>query len=531
MNTYPMYTQQRGAALVISLVMLATATMVGVAGMMGAVTEERIAANQRQITSAFMSAETGVSSGYAQLIDPDTDFQWPDAADWAADNWKPRGDAHAGNPMAGSALQDCILVYGAENVVGSPDRIECRPRLKDENNPQAGFIIKVKNSEINARGNTDGNRWYIEHLRFVHAVYEAGEYVYKVPRLDANGDEVKDGDENLVYDTVNHATPGAVQIATMRVKGVVDNAERTIEIQMMQPVASAGYDEDDPFGWGVSGDPPAAVSCLGGACSLHAGAAAGVKVDGRDHPYPIDCAGSSCWLSHKTPMISPKPSVFLSHFSGSSVTRQGGGPNPPYCGANSSTPEDSFCGEDKNSASVWQPSNYPNDAETGESTAPTRAQYFSSEFLDRLEPHRGNSEFGAWITNAEGVKEYQPKVTFYDPDATNNPTGNDNNAGILVVDGTNYNRTGTGVFVGLVVVINCGKVSTGGNFNIYGAILIDAGSCEETNYDPYGGAGTPSIRFSRDALGLAGRALNEGEGGGEGDGDGGKLKILSWNEV
>ena len=255
MNTYPMYTQQRGAALVISLVMLATATMVGVAGMMGAVTEERIAANQRQITSAFMSAETGVSSGYAQLIDPDTDFQWPDAADWATGNWKPRGDADAGNPMAGSALQDCILVYGAENVVGSPDRIECRPRLKDENNPQAGFIIKVKNSEINARGNTDGNRWYIEHLRFVHAVYEAGEYVYKVPRLDANGDEVKDSDENLVYDTVNHATPGAVQIATMRVRGVVDNAERVIELSFLSASAGGGGEDDktNPRGGGLGG--------------------------------------------------------------------------------------------------------------------------------------------------------------------------------------------------------------------------------------------------------------------------------------
>jgi hypothetical protein len=53
--------EQRGAALVVGLVLLLVATTLGVAALTSTVTEERIAGNQKQISEAFMAAETGIA--------------------------------------------------------------------------------------------------------------------------------------------------------------------------------------------------------------------------------------------------------------------------------------------------------------------------------------------------------------------------------------------------------------------------------------------------------------------------------------
>ena len=53
--------QQRGAALAIGLILLVVATILAVTAMRGTVTNERLASNQRQISEAFMAAETGIS--------------------------------------------------------------------------------------------------------------------------------------------------------------------------------------------------------------------------------------------------------------------------------------------------------------------------------------------------------------------------------------------------------------------------------------------------------------------------------------
>ena len=55
------FMRQRGAALAIGLILLVVATLVAVTAMRGTVTDERIASNQKQISEAFMAAETGVS--------------------------------------------------------------------------------------------------------------------------------------------------------------------------------------------------------------------------------------------------------------------------------------------------------------------------------------------------------------------------------------------------------------------------------------------------------------------------------------
>ena len=256
------------------------------------------------------------------------------------------------------------------------------------------------------------------------------------------------------------------------------------------------------FGDGGFSPPPAAISCLGGGCALIAGSSAINKIDGRDHAVPPDtksgvgCSGSGCWMTPSGSGQPPAPSVFLNDRSASSIG--GGNPaNSPFCGANNDLDSDLevVCGRTINMGSAWDPSHYSDDPVTGESTAPTVEQYFGvdSAFHDVLNGS-GSPEWGTWE---------EPKVTYYDPAFAGNPTGNENNAGVLIIDGFDYNRSGTGLFAGVVVVTGCGTVGMGGNFNIYGGILIDARGCP-AGYDPFAGNGTPSVRFSSEAITTAG---------------------------
>lgn len=62
--------KEQGAVLVIGLLLLAVATIVGVAGLSGSNMQERIAANQKQQTEAMMAAETGASQSIAFSENP-----------------------------------------------------------------------------------------------------------------------------------------------------------------------------------------------------------------------------------------------------------------------------------------------------------------------------------------------------------------------------------------------------------------------------------------------------------------------------
>jgi hypothetical protein len=295
--------------------------------------------------------------------------------------------------------------------------------------------------------------------------------------------------------------------------------EASVQIQIDAPA----------FGSGGFGPPPAAISCLGGACRVVAGASAINKIDGRDHnvpaltknppaPDPDDpeddpdnpfrgCRGNSCWENPNNSGII-MPSVFLHDRSNSHIG--GGNPaNNPFCGRNNDTLSsvEVVCGRTISMNSAWDPSNYENyvDPTTNEPVAaPTAEAYFDegTALHDTLATPTDlrSPEWGSWS---------EPKITFYDPayDIANesgevvlgNPTGNDNNAGVLIVDGVDYIRSGTGLFAGVIVVKNCGTVQLAGNFNVYGGILIDARGCP-ANYDPFGGSGTPSVRYSSEAI-------------------------------
>ena len=58
------HAQQRGAVLIVSLILLVALTLIGVSVMNTSQLEERMASNAQEVVQAFQSAETGLSQAY-----------------------------------------------------------------------------------------------------------------------------------------------------------------------------------------------------------------------------------------------------------------------------------------------------------------------------------------------------------------------------------------------------------------------------------------------------------------------------------
>ena len=244
-------------------------------------------------------------------------------------------------------------------------------------------------------------------------------------------------------------------------------------------------------------NPPAAISCFNGPCSISAGAGRGADVgygtvSGFNHPIPsLDCTGAGCRMQpigedRRKPAV---PAVFLDDPTGSSVGLQGGN-HDAYQGLG---PDGSAVkGKDESVAAAPGDAIYP--------TAPTWESVFNGE-----EP----------TTNLESGR------------TVGAITGNETEVGTLVIDSdVELEMKGTSLFVGVIVIRNCGSLVMKGNPNVYGAIIIDAtrpaadGGREKCTqpYDPFKGNGTPAVRFVGD-LG----------GGGSGVGTD-KRGITIWHE-
>lgn len=64
---------QQGEALIVSLLLVVSATLISVAGITTSVLQERIAANQKQIVETYMAAETGIAAAVDWLDNADED--------------------------------------------------------------------------------------------------------------------------------------------------------------------------------------------------------------------------------------------------------------------------------------------------------------------------------------------------------------------------------------------------------------------------------------------------------------------------
>ncbi|WP_006788137.1 pilus assembly PilX family protein [Thiorhodospira sibirica] len=495
MNTYPMYTQQRGAALVISLVMLATATMVGVAGMMGAVTEERIAANQRQITSAFMSAETGVSSGYAQLIDPDKKFEWPKSDDWEPDLWKSDG-----TPESANVLQDCVMKYGdredqdGEMVQIGSDSIICAARLKTPEKPEEGYIIKVRgNHVLTANGSNSNGIWKIEHLHFVYAVKNnEGEYVFIFPGTN---------------DVVTHQTANAAQIVVMRVAGTVDGAKRQIEII---------FSRKNQSGFGFP-PPEAAYTCYGAHCTTATGSNSNSAIyyDGRDWNLPAStsCTGAGC---NGTLGTGGTTGIYLiGNNAGDAIStgNQSGDSRPDQIRGEPDARKQTDQAVSQNGISVDDWNAYISRVLSSTSPLPrnTHVSGSNNTILQTDFGERDNPTI-LHITGAGSVRM----------------SGGAHGAGVMIIDG-NIDvgpANGTSTFEGLIILKNGARFAQGnGTFNVFGSIISLGGIENQTDAD-FGGNFT--LKYSSQALG---NIQNLGNSSGSGGGNHSPLSIASWSEL
>lgn len=270
---------------------------------------------------------------------------------------------------------------------------------------------------------------------------------------------------------------------------------------------------------------PAAISCFGGPCRITAGAGQGANegfgvVSGFDHPIPdLGCTGSSCRMqpqgAHRT--MPAVPAVFLTHRSGSSVGAQGGGnsgnnQHPPFQGLN----QDGNGIVQGNGMDVARsPEHYPNNPVTGVSTTPT----LNSVFGNPVPPATSS------VPTTTKLESNRTTPTFNSAPPHNVPA----EVGTFVINGGSFEIKGNDLFVGLIVIRNCGTLTMKGNPNIYGAVIVEAvrsdGTACPSDYNPFGGSGTPAVRYSLAALQ---RAANPPGGGGTGGATG--VNVLRWTE-
>jgi len=273
-----------------------------------------------------------------------------------------------------------------------------------------------------------------------------------------------------------------------------------------------------------SANAPAAISCIGGPCRITAGAGGGANVgfgtvSGFSHPIPpLNCSGGGCRMQPQGAdrTMPAVPSVFLTHRNDSAVGVQGGG------GGGNREPDNNdttlpFQGLNPSGSGIVRGTGI-SVALSPPPTIPLPA--FESFFPGNLVPTQTVLESGRTTMAAIG--------------------GSNVEVGILVLNGQNLTMQGNALFVGLIVIRDCGTLRMGGNPNIYGAVIVDATqpnptnptgpriSCG-TNYDPFDGAGTPAVRYSRDALN---RAANPPPPPGTGTGTGQRfVEVVRWVEI
>jgi hypothetical protein len=266
-------------------------------------------------------------------------------------------------------------------------------------------------------------------------------------------------------------------------------------------------------------DAPAAISCFRGPCGITAGSGGGANVgygnvSGFNHPIPENCQGRSCRVEPlypddaRTGSVTAMPAVYLEVLvHPTDPTRRssiGGGSADTFQGLNRT---DTGIASGNNIDVVARiREDYPPDPTTGLSTAPTL-----------------NSVFGTPVPPATSSV---PTTTRLESgrNTLSSIGGSNEEVGTLVINGGTFSMRGNSLFVGLIIIRNCGTLDIGGNPNIFGAVIVDArhadGSDCPRDYAPFVGNGTPAVRFSRDALQSAANISGSGPG----------VDVVRWTE-
>jgi hypothetical protein len=473
MQHYSLPYKQQGAVLLIGMIMLVILMLGATSLMNGTVMDERLAGNSKASAEAFFAAEAGYLNAVRYLEPADKDD--PAEIEKTKNRWK--------------GLEEEID-FTHEEWEGSQHKPELPKEFKDE--------LK---KDINSKHSFNVS---------IAPVFE--------PELDVNGDIVFKPNGQPKMNRVEHK----IQFVST---GTYGTGERVAS-------RSIGFDLDGGGLFNSSGIPPApaAISCFGGACTVEAGAANDAPISGQDHDFPEEnCKANSqknpCWISPEDSSKAVVPAVYLSEFTSSSVELQGGAGGAKkvaFIGLDKTNADlennDTVAsGKDKNSGAVWGDHHYPND-ENNESTAPKNSDYVGPDLalMQTVSNATQNADSSLGTITDPKASKINPSVDSFN---MNGSTA----GGVLVVEGTDENgepgsisHTGTGAFVGLIIIRDCNQVNFGGNFSVYGAIIVDATDCP-SDYKPFFGNGTPDVKYSQKALGSEGPVSDAlGLGNGEG---------------
>lgn len=126
MKTFQFQQRQRGAALIVSVILLLAATMATLASVRGNAFHERMAANQAYKGMSFMSAETGATRFLAWLEKTSTEKGWP--TDEARRNgWQDMAlDTCPGDYGSLKDIQSCVVIDPDEGVRWDGNTVHAR---------------------------------------------------------------------------------------------------------------------------------------------------------------------------------------------------------------------------------------------------------------------------------------------------------------------------------------------------------------------------------------------------------------------
>lgn len=111
-----MHKSQRGAALIVSLVLLVVALMLGISSMQASLLDERLAGNYRAATQAQMAAEYAVSRNWLSIVNDEALCN--DVGAWESlegrDNWKAKVECHKEDESFVIKGHGCVSNSGCE---------------------------------------------------------------------------------------------------------------------------------------------------------------------------------------------------------------------------------------------------------------------------------------------------------------------------------------------------------------------------------------------------------------------------------
>ncbi|MEX0879073.1 MAG: pilus assembly PilX N-terminal domain-containing protein [Thermoanaerobaculia bacterium] len=166
--------RERGAALVVAILVLAILTVIGIALMLITSTESRIAANEWSINRAFYSADAGVRWGAVEMTDPATFLRRPEFAGNLL------GTVLFG--MSSHRFRQGLGFIGTNDIqvrVSNPGRLGRRPYRGGIINEQGARAQYMYAFEVRATGGQDDA--FLQYSKALVADVEVGPLPARLP--------------------------------------------------------------------------------------------------------------------------------------------------------------------------------------------------------------------------------------------------------------------------------------------------------------------------------------------------------------